>query len=169
MADASLLLAPALAKEGRAAWEHFNSEAVEAGLSLSAVDSDLTQHVFALSPFVAQTCIRHPLMAVEMLSSGDLKRAYPLEAFGLRLAALLAEAPEAAIGQEAWLAWLQKHLRRFRRREMVRIAFRDLAGLSDYHDTVADLSALADACITIAVDRLHGLLASTYGQPGWPR
>jgi glutamate-ammonia-ligase adenylyltransferase len=168
MADAPLILAPALAEEGRNAWERFESAAAEAELSLSAVDSVLIKQVFALSPFVAQACIRHPRMAVELLVSGDLKRAYPSESFSLRLAAQLADAPEATLGQDDWSAWLQGHLRRFRRREMVRIAYRDLAGLSDYHETVADLSALADTCITAAVDRLHALLAITYGQPSWP-
>jgi glutamate-ammonia-ligase adenylyltransferase len=168
MADAPLILAPALAEEGRNAWERFESAAAEAELSLSAADSVLIKQVFALSPFVAQACIRHPRMAVELLVSGDLKRAYPSESFSLRLAAQLADAPEATLGQDDWSAWLQGHLRRFRRREMVRIAYRDLAGLSDYHETVADLSALADTCITAAVDRLHALLAITYGQPSWP-
>jgi [glutamine synthetase] adenylyltransferase / [glutamine synthetase]-adenylyl-L-tyrosine phosphorylase len=168
MADAPLILAPALAEEGRNAWERFESAAAVAELSLPPVDSVLIKQVFALSPFVAQACIRHPSMAVELLVSGDIERAYPSESFSLRLSAQLADAPEATLGQDAWSAWLQERLRRFRRREMVRIACRDLAGLSDYHETVADLSALADTCITTAVDRLHALLAITYGQPSWP-
>ena len=48
---------------------------------------------------------------------------------------------------------------------MVRIACRDLAGLSDYHATVADLSALADTLIKISVDLLHDLLSQAFGTP----
>ena len=41
-------------------------------------------------------------------------------------------------------------LRRFRKRHMVRIAWRDLAGWADLDETLRDLSALADACIEFA-------------------
>ena len=41
-------------------------------------------------------------------------------------------------------------LRRFRRRHMVRIAWRDIAGWADLDETLHDLSALADACIQFA-------------------
>jgi glutamine synthetase adenylyltransferase len=49
--------------------------------------------------------------------------------------------PDAA--PDILLAPLKAALRAFRRREMVRIAVRDLAGICDLDDTMADLSALA--------------------------
>jgi glutamate-ammonia-ligase adenylyltransferase len=158
-------LAPALVEEGAAAWEQFISAVDGAGLTLPNLDADSLRSVFSLSPFVAQECSRHPRMGIELLSSGDLSTTYGSDTYRRRLDTVLAQAPDWAIGQDAWLAWLQAGLRCFRRREMVRIAFRDLAGLSDYHGTVADLSALADAAITVTVDRLHALLAHSFGQP----
>jgi len=46
-------------------------------------------------------------------------------------------------------------LRRFRRQEMVRIAWRDLTGTADLAATTADLSGLADACLSQALAWLH--------------
>jgi glutamate-ammonia-ligase adenylyltransferase len=159
-------LAPALVAEGEEAWAQFASAVDAAGLTLpNNLDAGSLRSVFSLSPFVARECCRHPRMAAQLLGSDDLSASYAPDSFTRRLNTLLAKAPEWAIGQEAWLTWLQAGLRRFRRREMVRIAFRDLTGLSDYHGTVADLSALADACITVTVDRLHALLAHSFGQP----
>jgi glutamate-ammonia-ligase adenylyltransferase len=107
-------------------------------------------------------------MAGELFTSEDLDAPYSADDYACRLETLLAEAPPFSIGQEAWTVWLQACLRRFRRREMVRIACRDLTGRSDYHGTVQDLSALADACIVVAVDRLHTLLAQSHGHPRSP-
>jgi [glutamine synthetase] adenylyltransferase / [glutamine synthetase]-adenylyl-L-tyrosine phosphorylase len=164
VARARFKLAPELLAEGQAAWERFESAIEAAGLSLSD-DVNPLKIAFSLSPFVARTCIRHPRMAGELLASGEMAAPYVADGYRLRLETFLEEAPDLSLGQDAWIAWLQACLRRFRRREMVRIACRDLAGMSDYHQTVKDLSALADACILAAVDRLHPLLARTWGQP----
>jgi [glutamine synthetase] adenylyltransferase / [glutamine synthetase]-adenylyl-L-tyrosine phosphorylase len=157
-------LAPALVTEGRMAWERFESALQQTGLTLPEHASAL-HSAFCFSPFVAQTCVRHPEMAGELLASGDIDRPYTSNEYADRLKTLFAAAPSLTAGQEAWTAWLQACLRRFRRREMVRIACRDLAGLSDYHGTARDLSALADTCIKATTDRLQALLAQTWGQP----
>ena len=56
-------------------------------------------------------------------------------------------------------------LRRFRRRHMVRIAWRDIAGWADLDETLSDLSALADACIQFAQRRMYDALVARYGTP----
>ena len=48
---------------------------------------------------------------------------------------------------------------------MVRIAWRDLAGWADLSETMADLSALADACIDQSVSFLHEWQCSENGIP----
>jgi glutamate-ammonia-ligase adenylyltransferase len=48
---------------------------------------------------------------------------------------------------------------------MVRIAWRDLAGISRLEDTMADVSALADGCIEVALDHHHHWLAGRFGLP----
>ena len=49
---------------------------------------------------------------------------------------------------------LKKVLRRVRQREMLRIAWRDLAGWTSLPETLEDLSELADACIEAALSKL---------------
>jgi glutamate-ammonia-ligase adenylyltransferase len=56
-------------------------------------------------------------------------------------------------------------LRRFRKREMVRIGLRDLMRLADLVETTEDLSNLADVCLQGAYDTCFQELASRYGTP----
>ncbi len=56
-------------------------------------------------------------------------------------------------------------LRRLRRREMVRIAWRDLAGRAELEETVLDLSMFADAVLDITLSRLHEWQSREMGVP----
>ncbi len=58
-----------------------------------------------------------------------------------------------------------RQLRLFRRREMIRIAWRDLAGWSDLGETLQDLTALADASIQFALDFLYQQACEKRGVP----
>ena len=103
--------------------------------------------VFAFSDFVAASCTRDPSMSVDLIDSGDITRRYGVDEYDLNLKPLLADATD-----EETLSHL---LRRYRRREMVRIAWRDLAGWADLRETMSDLSAFADACLEHALHTLH--------------
>jgi len=56
-------------------------------------------------------------------------------------------------------------LRRFRKREMVRIGLRDLTRQGDLVETTEDLSNLADVCLTGAYEVGFQELAGRYGRP----
>jgi len=113
--------------------------------------------VFAASEFVAQACVREPGLLAGLAASGDLSAAYAEDAYIERVQAALAEAgDEAALGAA---------LRALRRREMVRIAWRDLAGWAGLEQTTGELSALAEACIDGALARLHGWQCAELGTP----
>ncbi|WP_347338199.1 bifunctional [glutamate--ammonia ligase]-adenylyl-L-tyrosine phosphorylase/[glutamate--ammonia-ligase] adenylyltransferase [Chromatium okenii] len=60
---------------------------------------------------------------------------------------------------------LQRALRQFRRREMVRIIWRDLAGWAELPETLEDLSELADVCIQQTLDLLHIWTCAELGTP----
>jgi glutamate-ammonia-ligase adenylyltransferase len=47
---------------------------------------------------------------------------------------------------------VERELRRWKRRELLRIAARDLLGLADLPTVAAELAALAEACLRVAVD-----------------
>jgi glutamate-ammonia-ligase adenylyltransferase len=59
-------------------------------------------------------------------------------------------------------------LRRWRRREMVRIAWRALAGWAEVEETLGELSDFADAAIRVAVAHARQALAVRYGEPRSP-
>jgi glutamate-ammonia-ligase adenylyltransferase len=113
------------------------------------------ERVLACSPFVADILGRYPAMLPELVATGRLDRSLePGE---------LAAAAAAAIGQgEA--ATLQA-LRTLRHRELVRIAWRDLVGSAPVAESLADLSALADALINAALAEAEAGLKARFGTP----
>lgn len=60
---------------------------------------------------------------------------------------------------------LMRELRQFRRREMLRIAWRDLSGRAELDETLLDLSRLADCCIQFALDFLYAKACQSKGAP----
>ena len=102
--------------------------------------------VFAISDFVAGLCHRSPVLLADLLDSGDLLADSWPGVMGRRVAERLA----ACANEPA----LHQLLRQLRQREMLRIAWRDLAGWATLAETLRDLSELADACIRGALDRL---------------
>jgi len=114
-------------------------------------------HVFALSEYIAMNCIRRPAMLQDLIGSTDLERSYAPGEYDIRVRAVCEGA-----GDEAGLG---SGLRRLRHREMVRIAWRDLARKADLMETITDLSALADACLVHPLDFLHSRLIGLHGEP----
>ncbi len=113
--------------------------------------------VFATSEFVARTCIQYPALLAELMESGDLGRTYAPEELARRVHQASAQTLDGAT--------LKSTLRRLRRREMVRIAWRDLAGWAELAEVLATLTALADACIDAALARLWAWAVEDYGTP----
>lgn len=151
-------LPPDLQLEIAQHWQAFNAAAQAAGAALpTGVILEQLIPVWAGSEFVARACIREPGLLTELVDSGDLANCYTLGDWAMRLARQL-----AAVRDESQLA---AALRRFRRREMVRIAWRDLAGLADLAETLGDLTDLAEAAVGAALDRLHEEQCRRYGVP----
>ncbi|MBL1265600.1 bifunctional [glutamate--ammonia ligase]-adenylyl-L-tyrosine phosphorylase/[glutamate--ammonia-ligase] adenylyltransferase [Candidatus Methylomicrobium oryzae] len=111
--------------------------------------------VWCGSAFVAEQCCKSPELLIDLADSGDLTRAYAVDCYKARLDALDPDSETA----------LMAALRKFRRREMVRIAWRDLAGWSDLPETLMDLSLLADSCIQYALDFLYRQAVAKRGTP----
>lgn len=63
---------------------------------------------------------------------------------------------------------MEEKLVRLRRREMIRIVFRDLTRRASTLETTAELSHLADFCIQTALDHCYDLAVSRFGQPLGP-
>jgi glutamate-ammonia-ligase adenylyltransferase len=114
--------------------------------------------VFRASDFVAQACTRDGRLLADLISGHDLQRK-------LSAADIAARAPglgsETAVTEAQFLA----ELRNWRRRELVRIAWRDLAGWAHLEETLADLTAFADAAIRVACEFARRPLVARYGSP----
>lgn len=113
--------------------------------------------VFVVSDLVAQACLRQSEQMSELFGSGDIQRAYR--------SGWIRQGLEAALAEVADEAGLQRQLRRYRRREMVRIAWRDISGWAHLNETLRDLSELADACVELALDRLYAWQCEAMGTP----
>jgi glutamate-ammonia-ligase adenylyltransferase len=131
-----------------AAWEAFVQASGDAQLPVPG-NPDFTSslmRVWACSEFVLETCINEPAVLNGLLSSGDLLADYASGEYRRKLAQVI-----DGVNSDAALS---RALREFRKQEMLRIAWRDLAGWSQLDEVLYDLSALADASIASALDYL---------------
>ncbi|MFO1455339.1 MAG: bifunctional [glutamate--ammonia ligase]-adenylyl-L-tyrosine phosphorylase/[glutamate--ammonia-ligase] adenylyltransferase [Steroidobacteraceae bacterium] len=118
-------------------------------------------HVLACSEFVATSIERDATLLADLLASGGLDAGR-----GERGAACwpAGVAPDLAAEEPAFQSWL----RRWRRREMVRIAWRELAGSADLATTLEDLSAFADDAIAFAYEHAWRTTTARFGTPRMP-
>ena len=107
---------------------------------------------------MAQALARDAQLLGLLVSSGELQRA-------LAPADFAARAPVLAVDPGFTEAQALSELRRWRRREHTRIAWRDLAGWAPLTETLADLTAVADTAINAALAYARGTLALRYGEP----
>ena len=112
---------------------------------------------WACSDFIARSCARDPQMLAAMVDSGDLQRVYSADGYQT----MLSEQLDGVVNE----AELGTVLRKFRRREMVRIAWRDIAGWSGLDETLSDLSNLASVCVDVALKLLHQWQIAELGEP----
>ena len=130
----------------------------DAGGSLPAqVDPADLERVFTASEFAAEAATREPAILEQLSAAGELARARNAGEIRAAAMALLEDGDDEA-------AFMDR-LRRLRRREMLRIAWRDLTEASSLAEVLAELSGLADAAIIAAVAFAAHSFAPRYGQP----
>ncbi|MGB5261206.1 MAG: bifunctional [glutamate--ammonia ligase]-adenylyl-L-tyrosine phosphorylase/[glutamate--ammonia-ligase] adenylyltransferase [Gammaproteobacteria bacterium] len=129
-------------------WEMYVEASTGAGLKVPR-NRDLTtsmMRVWAGSDFVMRACIDDPSLVNGFLDEGSLLADYAVGEYPQKLGHLLKGVRDQAT--------LGRKLREFRQREMVRIAWRDLAGWAPLNEVLHDLTALADASVQAALDQL---------------
>lgn len=140
-------------------WDEFCIAAEKAGIKPpeDAEQIAVIRRIFTFSDFIARTCIRHPDMLDHLITGGDLLRKYPGDEYQKKLnASLSGIEDETALG---------RMLRGIRCREMLRIAWRDIAGYADLWETMSDLSAFAEACVDQSLAMLYQWQCSAFGVP----
>lgn len=128
--------------------------------AVAALDTQTLRQLEACvlaSDYVVDQLVRYPRLLLQLVDSGDLHSRYGNDRYRSALQTQLAHAQDEAA--------VARVLRQFRRREMVRIIWRDSCGLADFQETVGDLSHLADACIDGALDKLYGWMEPEFGLP----
>ncbi len=111
--------------------------------------------VWVASEFVSQHCERCPEILLNLIQSGDLFKSYDETTYREKLT-------QKTIETEADLMLVLRH---FRRDEMIRLAWRDIADWEELTQTLRELSWLADACIQTALDFLYKQACEKRGTP----
>ncbi len=116
-------------------------------------------HAFACSPFIAAGFARDSTLLADLLRHDALSRLRTAGGQACWPDGVEPPAPESA--EAEWQSWL----RRWRRREMVRIAWRDLNGRAGLEETLEDLSAFADDAVNRALQVAWQSTCARYGVP----
>lgn len=113
--------------------------------------------IFGNSAWMAQTLIRDPMLVYWLAEERVSSRRPSRQDLTLTLQAILDNVVSKELKLDA--------LRRFRRREMLRIGVRDLLKLAPVHVTTRALSDLARVLIQAAYEIVRANLRQTYGIP----
>ncbi len=139
------------------AWERLielNPQLLE---QLSPSQQQQTQQAFALSDFIASSCISQPQLLLDIWQQDLLNSA--LDETAMR--ALLSEQLALQLSDDG----AKKVLRQFRRQQMVLIAWRDLLLQQPVTDSFSQVSAVADSCVDSANQWLYQRCCAESGTP----
>src|ERR1700722_16509196 len=126
----------------------------DAYLSLPAARREELPRVIAASEFAGSALIQDPG------ALGWIAEHWAPDSASAANAELERDAGSASATSDS-----QHRLRRWRRREMLRIAWRDIVGAASVRDTLRDVSALAEGCIRAASRAARAQLAPAFGLP----
>ncbi len=124
----------------------------------SAAIAASLSYVWTCSAFAADACLRDRGLLDWLATDGRLLEQMDAGAYAQAADAVL---QSGTIDDTAFMS----RLRTLRRRHLVRIAWRDLAGYGSIEQVLAELSALADACIGVACRQSIALLGARHGVP----
>ena len=139
-------------------WQDWCDSCEHKGLN-PAVELPLMGKVWACSEFVARACIRRPEMLADLLDEG-----LTAERSASDYQRLVAQSIETTSTDEE----LMRALRQLRQQEMVRIAWRDLAGLADVEQILHELSDFAEAVVGQTLQRVYQKTTGYLGIPKNP-
>src|SRR4030042_6650821 len=155
-------LPESLVSDGGKKWDVFVKTARGKGVRISRRSKFIRDavSVFALSDFVFKSVSRTPDILNDLVQKDDLGRSYSEDAYTTGIAGLLSDVWDAAS--------LSTLLQKYRCREMVRIAWRELIGTADFFETVSDLTHFADALIGKTLSALYDRECADSGVPENP-
>jgi glutamate-ammonia-ligase adenylyltransferase len=148
--------------QGLNQWERFLQAGLNRGQLFDYLNgtprmTHLLSTIFGNSPSMADTLIRDPLLVYWLAEEQVLTRRPTRELLAASLRMMLANVKAAELRLDA--------LRRFRRRETLRIGVRDLLKLADVPETTAALTDLACVLIQAAYEIVEAGLREQHGRP----
>ena len=138
-------------------WQRLWARLSEAQQSLLAPHEAELRLIFGLSDFIADSAALAPDLLVEIVTSGWLQQASRQQEYGSRLAEMLAPMQS----EEE----LKTALRRFRRQQMMVIAWRELLGRAEVEESFVHLTTLADELISQTLAWLYAKACREQGVP----
>ena len=155
----STALPQILVDEEERKWSEFRRATDNAGIDIPDNSSFIyaAKRAFLFSNFIFKNCTRHPDLLTDLVQSGDLRHPCPADDLAKRLITTL-----DGVNDETDL---MARLRRFRCREMIRIAWRDLCGWTPVPEVMANLSSLADLVLDITLGILTDWQVAQLGHP----
>ena len=164
---------PEIINDARSRWKTYTltAEAHAAAIEADTVFFEELLYVWGFSDFIPKICLRNPDLLLDLFENKHLFEGYPRDLYRKKLQRILNDfdhdsTPHLTNAQLTnQIPVLQRLLRNFRQREMVRIAWRDLSGRAELAETMADLSAFADTCIDCALSVLYNLHCCVDGIP----
>jgi glutamate-ammonia-ligase adenylyltransferase len=112
--------------------------------------------IFGYSGFLAETLLSEPSLVIQFAGDRNFTKLKSKEDLMQDYARFATTNPDA---------WLAAQLARFKRRNYLRIAMKDVLGLSTLGETTLELATLADVILTNALLFCDGELEKRYGQP----
>ncbi len=167
------ILPSEIINDARSRWKTYTQASKTHGAAIEAdnVFFDELLRVWGFSDFIPKICLRDPGILMDLLESKHLFEVYPSDFYRKNLERILTDFNHGSATDLTstnltnQISVLQRLLRDFRQREMVRIAWRDLSGRAALAETMADLSAFADACIDCSLSVLYNLQCCVDGIP----
>lgn len=141
-------------------WERFTASVPDLGVHYRELLSqpmrlELLLSIFAASQFLADTLIRNPAFLDWATRPQNVERRRP----AAQIRRELTEIDESCATHEEWLG----RLRRFRKREVLRIGTRDICLRAPIETVTVDISRVAAAAIDAAYTRIWRQLYTEYG------
>lgn len=128
----------------------------QVGIDLESLALNELAPVLTHSPVLARTLLRQPELAISLVRDKYLERPKKRTMWMVEAQARLANVGDPDV--------FDKELRRFRNKEMLRIAARELRG-EDVRETALELSFLAEICLEVTVQFWRRQLTLSLGAP----
>jgi glutamate-ammonia-ligase adenylyltransferase len=126
-------------------------------IASSAAALRVAVNVFSYSRFLSDAVLQKPERILEVAASGSFYRALSVEGYEERLFDFL--------GKERRDMPAAVDLARFRRRQIFRIAMRDVMGVASLAEVTEELSNLADAILDFTYRSIRARLVAQHGEP----